>query len=92
MEFEDARTEEQKKTHRWIVIGTDSFLSGWGKATGGMSYAGWACKFEDKEKVFKWVSNRGDMKRVKEVYGDYRPRGKGHYHIYVVDEGHPSLK
>jgi len=41
----DDRTTDQHATHRLAVIGTDSFMSGWGGAEGGASYAGWA--FQD---------------------------------------------
>lgn len=92
MIIEDERTPEQKKTHRVLIVGTDSFLSGCGKAEGGVSYAVWACKPEDADKVYHWVSNRGDMKRVREVRSDYKPKGKGHCHIYVVDENHRAIK
>ena len=50
MELVDDRTPEQKKSHSWLVIGTDSFMSGWGKASGGKSYAAWACKEEHRER------------------------------------------
>ncbi len=29
------RTDEQKKTLYWAVVGRDSFLYGWGEAKGG---------------------------------------------------------
>lgn len=92
MIYEDDRTREQKRTHVSIIVGTDSFMSGWGQASNGLSYAGWACKPEDRDRVFAWVSSRSEMKRVREVYGDYRPRGCVHCHIYVVDPDHPALQ
>jgi len=88
----DDRTPEQKKTHRSIIVGTDSFMSGWGGAQGGLSYAGWACEPDVKDRVFNWVARRSEMKRVREVYGDYRPRGCKHLHIYVVGPDHPALR
>ena len=90
----DDRNEEQKKTHTIIFVGTDKFLSGWGQAQGGASYAGWACKSEDRYKVENWVRNRGDMLRVREVGNNYRPNPRycAHFHIYVVDENHPAIK
>ena len=42
MTYEDDRTPDQKRTHNLIVLMTDRCLSGWGKATGGPRYAGWA--------------------------------------------------
>jgi len=91
MEIQDERTAEQKKTHKCLVIGADTFLSGWGKAEGGTSYAAWACMVADLYQVERWVRNRSDMKRVRVVYGKWYPKGIGHAHIYVVEEGHPSL-
>ena len=98
MTLEDNRTEEQKKTHTWLVVGTDKFLSGWGGAEGGLSYAAWACKPEDRRSVLDWVERRSDMLRVREVAeseyaGKYRPNSTYcvHCHIYVVEDGHPSL-
>jgi hypothetical protein len=93
MEYVDDRTPREKFTHNTIVLGTDSFMSGWGKAEGGLSYAGWACKDEHINQVERWVRKRGDMKRIRIVSGNYRPTGKsGHCHIYAVNEGHSSLK
>ena len=91
MNVRDDRTEEQKQTHTWLVIGTDKFLSGWGKAAGGKSVAAWACKPADRIKVLDWVERRSDMLRVRETTGPYRPSGKGDCHIYVVHDGHAAL-
>jgi hypothetical protein len=88
----DDRTEEEKSTYPFIVIGTDRFLSGWGLAKGGLSYAGWACQDKDLGRVERWVRNRSDMRRVRVVGKDYRPSNPCvHLHIYVAREGHPSL-
>jgi len=92
MQVIDDRTKEQKKTHRFLIVGTDRFMSGWGKAEGGKSYAAWACTEDDRKAVLDWVERRGDMTCVRETYGDYRPSGRGHCHIYVVTAGHPALK
>lgn len=90
MIMQDDRTEEQKQTHTWLIAGTDSFLSGWGKAENGKSVAVWACEPSIRLDVLCWVERRGDMKRVREVANDYRPSGQGHCHIYVVKAGHPA--
>ena len=92
MEIQDDRTPEQHKTHTVLIVGTDSFMSGWGKATGGTSYAAWACREGDANDVECWVERRGDMKRVRRAYDDYRPRGRGHLHIYVADAEHPAVR
>ena len=96
MKLVDDRTEEQRKTHTWLVIMTDKFLSGWGEAEGGKSYAAWACLPDDRKRVLEWVESRSDALRVREnidtPYARYRPRGRGHCHIYAVAEGHPALR
>ncbi len=92
MEIQDERTAEQKKTHNCLIIGTDSFLSGWGRAEGGVSYAAWACRECDCQKVENWVRNLSDMKRVRLVIGKWYPKGRGHAQIYVVNENHHALR
>jgi hypothetical protein len=92
MKLVDDRTPEQKKTHNYIVLGTDSFMSGWGEAKNGTSYAGWACEEKHLNRVESWVRNRSGMKRVRIVAGDYKPPSiNGHCHIYLVNENHPSI-
>ena len=84
MIFVDDRTEEQKETHPLIVMMTDSFLSGWGEARDGPSYAGWAVPVEDVDAMESRIRQRSDAKRVRIVSSDYRPpSGPGHCHIYV---------
>ena len=90
----DDRTEEQKQTHTCLIKGYDTFLSGWPSCYD-HSYAAWACKLADSDKVLKWVKSRSDMLNVRIVSDNYRPaarNGKSHYHIYAVTENHPALK
>ena len=83
----DDRTPEQVKSHRWLVVGTDSFLSGWGHAKGMTSYAGWAVDYGHLLAAESWVIARSDMKRVRIVLANtYRPKGDIHLHIYVWGE------
>lgn len=95
MIIQDDRTDAQRQSHTWLIVGTDTFMSGWGEAEGGTSYAAWACKPEDRSRVLAWVENRKDMKRVREASEydrKYRPSGRGHCHIYVVDDSHPAIR
>jgi len=92
MKIQDDRTPEEKKTHSIIVVGTDSFLSGWGEAKGGVSYAGWACRLDDVDKVESWVRSRSEMKRVRVVGNSWRPKGVGHAHVYIVHNNHLALQ
>jgi hypothetical protein len=87
MIFVDDRSQEQKKTHTVIVLMTDRFMSGWGGAGKGPSYAGWACRPEIAHRVEARIRARSDAKRVRLVLGDYRPpRIEGHCHIYVAHD------
>ena len=86
----DDRTAEQQTTHTRLVIGTDRFMSGWGHARDGASYAAWACTGEDWANCLEWVDNRSDMSRVRtavdSISNRYRPGpGCAHLHIYVYD-------
>ena len=90
--IKDTRTDQERKTHTWAVIGTDTFLSGYGDAHGKISYAGWAFDTMDiGGKILKWVKSRGDMKRIRVVnLKTYRPRGSVHITIYCPRPGkHP---
>lgn len=90
--LKDDRTEAERLTHTDVIIGRDTFLSGWGHAENKISFAGWACEPQYAQVVKAWVKSRSDMRNVKIVSSDYEPSGSNwHYHIYVVNEGHPSL-
>ena len=87
----DDRTDDQKGTHTELYGGKDRFLSGWMCKGGASSYAYWACKPCDFDKLQKWVEGRSDITRLC-YYKDKVPYKRfGHVHIYVVDDGHPAL-
>ncbi len=98
MEVQDDRTAAQRGKLTSLIVGTDSFLSGWGGAEGGASYAAWACTSEDEPTVLDWVESRSDMKRIRVLYDPphmpYRPNSRhcAHLHIYVVKPSHPSVE
>ena len=89
----DDRTEEQLKTHTYLVTATDRCLSGWGGASGGLSKCAWACTKATVDSVYQWVNSRSDMKCVK-IRGPHdcvwRPKC-AHLAIYAVEDGHPAL-
>lgn len=101
MIVEDDRDPEQRSTHRWLVIMTDKFMSGWGGAAGGLSVCAWACRGPNEAAtVERWVRARSDARNVRVTsdapHRPYRPRANAnkpiaHFHIYVVTEGHPAL-
>ena len=88
----DNRTPEERKKFCWLVVATDTFLSGWGAPGSKYSYAAWACDtLEAAERVSERVARRGDTARVRIVDGKtYRPNSRycGHLQIYVVDNDH----
>jgi hypothetical protein len=89
----DDRSEEQKKTHYMAVGGRDKFLSRWRGAKGGTSRAAWAVHPDvDINGVFSWVNRRQEMAYVNAIdLRTYRPpSGTAHFHIYVIDPGHPA--
>jgi hypothetical protein len=90
-QFEPATGVNEHETLPIIIWGRDRFMSGWGGAEGGYSWAGWACPFEAADRVERWVRRRGDMQYVR-VGGD-RPRGRNvaHVHVYACRDGHPAL-
>ena len=97
MERKDDRTEEQRTTHRWAVVARDKFMSGWGGAKGGASRCAWAVPNEwatdgSIDDVERWVRGRSEMIHVNVVdLSTYRcPRGTAHFHIYTVNDSHPS--
>ena len=97
----DDRSEDEHKTHHFLVVGLDTFMSGWGGAADGVSIAAWACEDKDTARVFKWVKGRSDMRRVRLV--DERKSMGGvwpcksvfprvaHFHVYTVKAGHSAL-
>ncbi len=87
----DDRTEEQKKTHTWLVTATDRFMSGWGHASEGTSKCAWACRtLGEAQQVLAWVESRDEMKYVNLTSGKWYPRA-AHVHIYVADQTHPAI-
>lgn len=97
----DERTDLQRREMPFLVVGIDSFLSGWGPCEKGLSVAAWACRDEDTGHVLKWVKARSDIRKARLVdERDFMGRvypvsvkfpGVAHYHVYAVDVGHPAL-
>ena len=81
-QVQDKRTEEQKATTIGFVNATDSALSGWGNASGGLSYYCIACSSQEQiEAVKRWFAQREDMKRVAEPL---RPRRRDDSHTSII--------
>ena len=92
MIIQDDRTPEQKLTHLWGIVATDSFMSYWG-ACPGKSVAIWALQnYSDAVKFLSYIKTRRRcMKYVRLVnLKNYRVRQCYHCHIYITDL--PSLE
>jgi hypothetical protein len=91
--IQDDRTATEWLTHTCFVKGRDTFMSGWGGAEGGTSYAVWCCRSQDLGAVLEWVKARTDMVNVTTNFNPdtYKLKRGDRLHMYVVDEGHPSL-
>ncbi len=84
----DRRSDAQRETHTWYVVGTDQFLRDWGDVALGAAYAAWACTPDTVDTVYRWVRSRGEMLRVRVVRAKgYRPRC-AHLSIYPVTPDH----
>ena len=82
----DDRTAEQMETHKLLVVMTDRCLSDWGEASGGASYAAWACKdTQGWAECLAWVKGRSDALHVRTAVEPYRPSSRhcAHLHVYV---------
>lgn len=91
----DDRSPEQKTTHRYGVVASDRFMSGWGEAKNGASRCAWACHPDANiDRLYNWVKARKEMRYVNIVdLGSYRaPRGTAHFHIYVANPDHPAFR
>lgn len=86
----DRRSPEEKAATRFFAVGTDSFMSGWGQAPG-TSYFALPCKDAKEAKVCaENLKQRGDMKRVRIVSGDWRPHLKAGDHLSIRNRDEAS--
>ena len=91
---QDDRTPEQRQTHRWGVVASDRFMSGWGGASNGTSRCAWACHPDASlDALESWVRSRSEMRYVNVVdLNTYRPpHGTAHFHIYIADPNHRAF-
>ena len=105
--IKDERTADEKQHQQYFVMGTDTFMSGWGQAKDMVSYAVWVFDSEDNmPKYLKWVKSRGDMKNImsgttknlefliNQMALNLKRRNNGigqHISIYQTTEHHPAL-
>lgn len=100
--IKDQRTDKEKETSNYFVMGRDTFLSGWGEAEKTYSYAVWFCETKEQHKELKrWVKERGDMKNIQsgdaKKFDVYLKTQFSHpnicrLHIYATSHFHPAYK
>jgi hypothetical protein len=86
----DSRTPEERAATRFYAVGTDSFMSGWGKAPGRSLYALPCTSYEEAEVCAENLRRRGDMKRVRIVGADWRPHMRAGDHLSIADRASAS--
>lgn len=82
--IEDDRSLAEKAATAWFAVATDSCLSGWGEAPRRSLYALPCRDFSEAEVCAKNLELRGDMKRVRIVAGDWRPRLRKGDHLKIA--------
>ena len=70
----DRRTPEECAATIGYIVGTDRFMSGWGRAPGRSLFAIPVRTSEEWSETLQFMHGRNDMLRVREVGRDYRPR------------------
>lgn len=81
--IDDRRSAEDKARTVLLVVATDSFMSGWGHAPGKSYFAVPCASLEQAEIVEENMRHRSEMKRVRIVYKDYRPRLRAGDHLSI---------
>ena len=85
---QDDRTFEDIQRTIGLVVATDRFMSGWGKAPRRSLVACPVVDDEDRERVERRFQLRSEFKRVRFVYGAlYTPRlhQGDHLHVYGMN-------
>ena len=85
---DDRRSEADKAATVGFVVATDSFMSGWGNAPGKSYFAVPFRSYEESRIVEDNMNARTEMKRVRVVGKDYRPRLRAgdHFSIGAIDD------
>lgn len=91
MKIKDDREGIQRSRLSVLVGGKDKFMSGWGGARKGISYAYWACEPDDAETVERWVRSRSDIRSIGRRAKPPQGTTHDHCHIYCVTPTHPAL-
>jgi len=83
--IDDRRSEQDKRRTLFFVVATDKFMSGWGNAPGRSFFAVPCESLEQAEIVEDNMHHRSEMKRVRIVGHDYRPKLRSGDHYSIRD-------
>ena len=70
----DRRSPGEAEATIGFIVATDTFMSGWGKAPGRSLFAIPVRTSDEWDETLRFMHGRSDMKYVREVGRDYRPR------------------
>ncbi len=87
--IDDRRSKEVREATRWLVVATDSFMSGWGRAASRSLFAV-PCRDYDQAKAVKDnMRQRSEMKRARIVFAPrYRPHLWEGDHLFIRDSSY----
>ncbi len=83
--IDDRRKPEDKAATVFLVVATDSFMSGWGHAPGRSLFAVPCRSWEEAKIVEDNMRHRSEMKRVRVVGKGYRPKLRDGDHYSIRD-------
>jgi len=83
--IDDRRTDEQREITWGFIVATDSFMSGWGMAKGKSYFAVPVANNEQARIVEANMRRRSEMKRVRFVLADYRPKLQAGDHLSIME-------
>ncbi len=89
-QINDWRTAEEKANTWGFVVATDSSLSGWGQAPGRSFFAVAVSTIEESRIVEENMQWRSEMKRVRVVGADWRPKAGAGDHLSIVGKHEAS--
>jgi hypothetical protein len=83
--IDDRRTDTDKAKTVGFVVATDRFMSGWGQAPGRSYFAIPLRSWDEADVVRENMEARSEMKRVRVVGKDYRPKLHEGDHLSIRD-------
>lgn len=80
----DRRTDAERESTIGFIVATDRFMSGWGHAPGRSYFAVAFSTWDEAATVEANMRRRSEMKRVRVVGADYRPKLTDADHLSIA--------